>query len=100
MREALAAFVTLVGLLARVQPRVLDQVVFVFERFLTDLTLVWSLSWGREQDDRVVSGLAWSLFPRPLPACPDSGTSMSAYGWKMDTLRSDPSRLGGSTFIS
>lgn len=47
MREALAALVTLVGLLARVQPRVLDQVVLVFEGFLADLTLVWSLSWEK-----------------------------------------------------
>ena len=44
MREALAAFVALVGLLARVQSRMFDQVVLVFECFLADLTLVWSFT--------------------------------------------------------
>ena len=44
VREALAALVALVGLLARVQARVLDEVVLVFERLLTDLALVRTLA--------------------------------------------------------
>lgn len=66
MGEALAAFITLVGLLARVKPRVLDKVVLVFKRFLTDLTLMWSFSWEREQDHRAISGFARGLLPRVL----------------------------------
>lgn len=33
----------------------LDKVVLVFKCFLTNLTLMWSFSWEREQDDRVIS---------------------------------------------
>lgn len=73
MREALAAFITLVGLLARVEPRVLDKVVLVFERFLTNLTLVWSFSWEKEQDHREISGSARSLFPRIRGTGPRGG---------------------------
>lgn len=69
MREALAAFITLIGLLARVQPRVLDQVVLVFERFLADLTLVWSLSWEKEREDRAISGWVGSRFAGCLQMC-------------------------------
>ena len=48
MGEALAALVALVGLLPRVQARVLDEMVLVFEGFLADLTLVWSLACRRD----------------------------------------------------
>lgn len=40
MREAFAALVALVGFLSGVQARVLNEMVFVFEGLLTDLTLV------------------------------------------------------------
>ena len=43
MGEALAALVALVRLLPRVEPHVLDQVVFVFEGFAADAALVWTL---------------------------------------------------------
>lgn len=64
MGEALATFIALIGLLARVKPRVLDKVVLVFKRFLTNLTLMWSFSWEREQDYRVISVCAGSLFSK------------------------------------
>lgn len=40
VREALAAFVTLVGFLSGVQPAVLDQVVLVLEGLVADLALM------------------------------------------------------------
>lgn len=42
--EAFPAFVTLVGFLSRVKARVLDQVVLVFEGFITDGALVRTLA--------------------------------------------------------
>ena len=50
MREALATLVTLVWLFSRVQARVLDEVVLMFEGLLTDRALVWSLSCGDTGD--------------------------------------------------
>lgn len=44
MGEAFATLVTLVGFLARVQPRVLYQVVLVFEGLLADVTLMGPFS--------------------------------------------------------
>lgn len=57
MREALAALVALVRLLARVEPHVLDQVVFVFEGLAADAALVGPLPCRREEG---------KLFPIPL----------------------------------
>ena len=44
MGEALATLVALVGLLARVQSRVLNEMVLVFKGLLADLALVWTLA--------------------------------------------------------
>ena len=44
MGEALAALVALVGLFARVQSRVLNEMVLVFEGLLADLALMWTLA--------------------------------------------------------
>lgn len=44
VREAFAALVTLVGLLPGVKTGVLDQVVLVFKRLLTDTTLMGALT--------------------------------------------------------
>lgn len=50
MREPLSTFVALVGFLTRVQSGVLDEMVFVFERLLADLTLVRSLACVNTKD--------------------------------------------------
>lgn len=66
MREALAALVALVGLLPRVQARVLDQVVLVFERFFANLTLVWSFSCkGRTRGQTWVTMAGMGSFSTP-----------------------------------
>jgi len=68
VREALAALVTLVGLLPGVQARVLDQVVLVFKRFLANLTLVWSFSCEEgEEDTRGLQRQGWGLLRPSLP---------------------------------
>lgn len=50
MGEALAALVTLVRLLPRVEPHVFDQVVFVFEGLAADAALVRSLPCRERQN--------------------------------------------------
>ena len=50
MGEALATLVALVGLLARVEPRVLDQMVLVFEGLLADVALVGTFSWKSKNE--------------------------------------------------
>lgn len=48
VREAFAAFVTLVGLFSGVQAQVLDQVVLVFEGLAADPTFMRPLTCRRE----------------------------------------------------
>ena len=65
------ALVTLVGLLPRVQARVLDEVVLVFESLLADLALVGPLScrntWNTQEPEGYCC--AWRFIPKQQIKC-------------------------------